>query len=74
MSFEIGDIVRVSGVSGKGKNRTREHGVDWVVKDAVGSDLLLSSVQTGYLRWHGANWPLDFLISGLTSNFENCGE
>jgi hypothetical protein len=51
--MEVGDIVRVVGVSKRGKSRVAEHGDEWTV---VNNNLVLSrfkliSVKTDYIRW-----------------------
>lgn len=51
--MQIGDVVRVVGVSHKGKSRVIEHGDEWSVTDfnpSTGGFKLVSN-KTDYVRW-----------------------
>jgi hypothetical protein len=51
--MNIGDIVKVKGVSQKGKNRVKEHGEEWEVFgfNEFMKRIGLKSVKTKYRRW-----------------------
>lgn len=59
-------IFDVTGVSGLGKNRVREHGREWEethTTSALRCDaILLRSTQTGYMRWVQKSNDPDFAI------------
>ena len=55
-------VVKIKGITGKGKNRVREHGDTWKVVNTSGTNLLLQSVKTGYMKWLGPDFAKDFAL------------
>lgn len=46
-------IIKIKGVTSKGKNRVNEHGDEWeVIQNRPHIGQLLKAVKTGYLKWH----------------------
>lgn len=47
------ETVKVTAKTKKGKDRIRQHGDEWRVVKAIhrGTDALLESTKTGYLKW-----------------------
>lgn len=61
--FNLGDHVVVEGISQKGKNRCREHGVVWEISKVWGSQkLLVATDGTRYMRWVDGPDDPDFKI------------
>jgi hypothetical protein len=63
--MEAGDIVKVEGVSQKGKSRIVEHGDEWKVVfiNRFMGKVSLKSTKTDYIRWVNlVETDKDFLI------------
>lgn len=45
-------IVRIKGITQKGKNRISEHGSTWeIIKESSNGDRLLKATKDDYLKW-----------------------
>ncbi len=61
--FEVGFLVKVEGLSQKGKNRINEHGAVWKVKKVWTRKLLLKSTDgKDNWRWVDGAEDSDFMI------------
>ena len=49
-------MLKLKGRTGLGKNRIKEHGEEWILRENLTSpirpnDVLIESVKTGHMRW-----------------------
>ena len=59
----VGDFLKIGGISRRGKNRIREHGAIWKVRNVWANKTLLESTDgKDYWRWIDHNDDPDFEI------------